>query len=65
MVVTGDVTQVDLDGGKSGLINLEQILGVIDGLSFVRLGARDVVRHRIVQEIVGAYERAQSMGMKP
>jgi len=65
VVVTGDVTQVDLDGGKSGLINLEQILGVIDGLSFVRLGARDVVRHRIVQEIVGAYERAQSMGMKP
>ncbi|HVF73957.1 MAG TPA: PhoH family protein [Acidimicrobiales bacterium] len=64
-VVTGDVTQIDLDGGKSGLINLEQILGDIDGLAFVRLGSKDVVRHRIVQEIVNAYETAQSMGMKP
>ena len=64
-VVTGDVTQIDLDGGKSGLINLEQILGTIDGLEFVRLGSKDVVRHRIVQEIVNAYETAQSMGMKP
>jgi phosphate starvation-inducible PhoH-like protein len=64
-VVTGDVTQVDLDGNKSGLINLEQILGDIDGLAFVRLTAKDVVRHRIVQEIVTAYETAQAMGMKP
>ena len=64
-VVTGDVTQIDLDGGKSGLINLEQILSDIDGLAFIRLGAKDVVRHRIVQDIVNAYEHAQSMGMKP
>jgi phosphate starvation-inducible PhoH-like protein len=64
-VVTGDVTQIDLDGGKSGLINLEQILNGIDGLAFVRLGSKDVVRHRIVQEIVDAYETAQTMGMKP
>jgi phosphate starvation-inducible protein PhoH and related proteins len=64
-VVTGDVTQIDLDGGKSGLINLEQILSGIDGLAFVRLGARDVVRHKIVQDIVNAYEEAQAMGMKP
>jgi len=64
-VVTGDVTQIDLEGGKSGLVNLEQILSGIEGLAFVHLDARDVVRHRIVQDIVNAYERARSMGMKP
>ncbi len=64
-VITGDVTQIDLEGGKSGLINLEQILTGIDGLAFVRLDARDVVRHRIVQDIVNAYEQARSLGVKP
>jgi phosphate starvation-inducible PhoH-like protein len=64
-VVTGDVTQIDLAGGKSGLINLEQILTGIEGLAFVRLGAKDVVRHRIVQEIVTRYEEAHASGMKP
>jgi phosphate starvation-inducible protein PhoH and related proteins len=44
--------------GKSGLLGLEPILGGIDGVSFVRLGSRDVVRHRIVQDIVDAYEKA-------
>ena len=63
-VVTGDVTQIDLDGGKSGLINLEPILQGIEDLAFVRLDARDVVRHRIVAEIVDAYDRARSSGMK-
>jgi len=58
-VITGDVTQIDLAGNKSGLLGLEALLGEIDGLAFVRLGARDVVRHRIVQDIVNAYERAQ------
>jgi phosphate starvation-inducible PhoH-like protein len=57
-VVTGDVTQVDLQAGRSGLLGLEQILTGIDGLSFVHLTSRDVVRHRIVQDIVDAYERA-------
>jgi phosphate starvation-inducible PhoH-like protein len=64
-VVTGDVTQVDLDGGKSGLVNIEQVLHGIEGVAFVRLGSKDVVRHRIVQDIVDAYERAHTMGMKP
>jgi phosphate starvation-inducible PhoH-like protein len=63
-VVTGDVTQIDLDGDKSGLINLEQILVAIDGLAFVRLDSKDVVRHRIVAEIVDAYDRARAAGMK-
>ena len=57
VVVTGDVSQVDVPGGRSGLGDLEQVLDGIDGLSFVHLGARDVVRHRIVQDIVEAYDR--------
>jgi len=56
-VVTGDTTQVDVPGGRSGLSGLERILSGIDGLAFVHLSSRDVVRHRIVQDIVDAYER--------
>jgi phosphate starvation-inducible PhoH-like protein len=59
-VVTGDVTQVDVPGGRSGLLGLEKVLTGIDGLTWVRLTSRDVVRHRIVQDIVDAYERATS-----
>jgi len=58
-VITGDVTQVDVQNGRSGLVGLEKILKDIEGLSFVRLTSRDVVRHRIVQQIVDAYERHQ------
>ncbi|HYV00855.1 MAG TPA: PhoH family protein, partial [Actinomycetota bacterium] len=55
-VVNGDVTQTDLPSGqKSGLVVVQEILKGIDGLEFVHLGARDVVRHRIVQDIVEAY----------
>jgi phosphate starvation-inducible protein PhoH and related proteins len=55
-VVNGDVTQTDLPiGNRSGLAVVEEILVGIDGLEFVHLGARDVVRHRIVQDIVEAY----------
>ncbi len=56
-VVTGDVTQLDVDGGRSGLLGLEPILGDIEGIVFVHLSGRDVVRHRIVAEIVNAYDR--------
>ncbi len=56
-VITGDVTQVDVAGGRSGLAGLELLLSGIDGLAFVHLTSRDVVRHRIVQDIVDAYER--------
>jgi len=58
VVVTADMTQVDLPTGRSGMTRLERILGDIDGLEFVRLTSRDVVRHRIVQDIVDAYERS-------
>jgi phosphate starvation-inducible protein PhoH and related proteins len=66
-VVNGDITQIDLPTGtRSGLVVVEEILAGISGLTFVHLGARDVVRHRIVQDIVEAYraygERAQSAG---
>jgi phosphate starvation-inducible PhoH-like protein len=57
-VVTGDTTQVDVPGGRSGLDGLEHLLADIDGLGFVHLTSRDVVRHKIVQDIVDAYERA-------
>ncbi|HEY5302908.1 MAG TPA: PhoH family protein [Acidimicrobiales bacterium] len=56
-VVTGDVTQVDLNGRPSGLANIENILGRVDDISFIHLGAKDVVRHRIVADIVAAYDR--------
>ena len=57
VVVTGDTTQVDVQGGRSGLAGLERILTGIDGLGFVHLTGRDVVRHRIVAQIVDASER--------
>jgi phosphate starvation-inducible PhoH-like protein len=57
-VITGDTTQVDVPGGRSGLVGLERILSGIDGLAFVHLSGHDVVRHRIVADIVAAYERA-------
>ena len=56
-VITGDVTQVDVAGGRSGLSGLEPLLRGIDGLDWVQLSSRDVVRHRIVQDIVDAYSR--------
>ena len=57
VVVTGDTTQVDIPDNRSGLIGLENILQDIEGLAFVHLDTRDVVRHRIVADIVAAYER--------
>jgi phosphate starvation-inducible PhoH-like protein len=57
-VITGDVTQVDVPTGRSGLQGLEPLLRDIEGLAFVRLTKSDVVRHKIVQDIVEAYERS-------
>ena len=57
-VVNGDVTQVDLPTGQlSGLHVVQEILEGIEGISFVHLGGKDVVRHKIVQDIVEAYGR--------
>jgi phosphate starvation-inducible PhoH-like protein len=57
VVVTGDVTQVDVPDGRSGLNGLEKVLTGIESLAFVHLSAADVVRHQIVADIVAAYER--------
>ena len=60
MVVTGDLTQVDLPTGKrSGLNDAVEVLRGIEGISFVYFDDRDVVRHPLVQKIVKAYERHQ------
>ena len=57
VVVTGDVTQIDLPREQaSGLIQVQDILGAIDGIAFVRFGHEDVVRHKLVQRIVEAYK---------
>jgi phosphate starvation-inducible PhoH-like protein len=58
-VVTGDVTQIDVPGGRSGLIGLEPVLGGVEDIAFVHLTRRDVVRHKIVADIVDAYEVAE------
>jgi phosphate starvation-inducible PhoH-like protein len=58
IVVTGDVTQVDLPGGaQSGLRIVREILDGIDDVHFANLTSSDVVRHRLVGDIVDAYER--------
>jgi phosphate starvation-inducible PhoH-like protein len=58
-VITGDVTQIDLPGGQtSGLTIIEDILKDVEGVSFIRLHAKDVVRHKLVQQIVEAYREA-------
>ena len=62
-VVNGDVTQIDLPPGqRSGLVVVQEILQGIEGIDFVHLGARDVVRHRLVQDIVEAYRRHSEAG---
>ena len=59
MVVTGDITQVDLPRDKrSGLMVIGDILSEVEGIEFVRFGGEDVVRHKLVQRIVAAYEHA-------
>lgn len=57
IVVTGDITQVDLAAPRSGLATIERVLRGIDDIAFVHLGAADVVRHALVGRIVDAYDR--------
>jgi phosphate starvation-inducible PhoH-like protein len=59
MVITGDITQVDLPGGKSGLGIAQKVLADVEGLHVQKLSSRDVVRHELVTRIVEAYERAE------
>jgi len=65
MVVTGDVTQIDLrEGLKSGLVDAWDKLSGIAGIDFHEMTQRDIVRHRLVQEIVSAYERSERHGRR-
>ena len=58
MVVTGDVTQIDLPGGKpSGLVEALEVLKGVEDIGIVTLTHKDVVRHELVQAIVRAYEK--------
>lgn len=62
MVVNGDVTQIDLPGGKrSGLLDALDVLKGVEGISFIQFDERDVVRHSLVQRIVKAYEKYNEM----
>ncbi len=58
MVITGDVTQIDLpDGKRSGLVEATKILKNVDDIKTIKFNEKDVVRHRLVQDIVKAYEK--------
>ena len=62
-VITGDTTQIDLpDGRTSGLVEALEILGGADGIGFITFTERDVVRHRLVQEVVNRYARWETAG---
>jgi phosphate starvation-inducible PhoH-like protein len=65
MIVTGDMTQVDLPGRMaSGLVTAKRILGGIEGIAFVHMTKADVMRHPVVAEIVRAYSRLEDGGMR-
>jgi phosphate starvation-inducible PhoH-like protein len=63
-VVTGDITQIDLPSGRtSGLVEALKVVSQVDGISFIYFDERDVVRHRLVQQIVKAYEAFSQNGV--
>lgn len=60
-IVTGDITQIDLeDRNKSGLLRVKKIIGGVKGIAFVELSEKDVVRHRLVLDIIKAYDKFES-----
>jgi phosphate starvation-inducible PhoH-like protein len=62
-VVTGDITQIDLPIGRiSGLVEAMKVVSKIEGISFIHFDDRDVVRHKLVQQIVKAYESFTGKG---
>lgn len=61
MVITGDITQIDLpDSKKSGLVDAMRVLKNVEGISMIRFSEKDVVRHKLVQDIIKAYEKADN-----
>ncbi|HHW12014.1 MAG TPA: PhoH family protein [Firmicutes bacterium] len=66
VVVTGDITQIDLPKGQaSGLVEAAEVLKDVEGIAFVYLGERDVVRHEMVQKIIKAYDRQREETESP
>jgi phosphate starvation-inducible PhoH-like protein len=65
-VITGDITQIDLPTGRtSGLVEAMKVVGNIEGISFTYFDERDVVRHRLIAQIVKAYDRYSSGNVRP
>ena len=65
-VITGDVTQIDLPKGeRSGLVHVSQVLKNVDGIGFAHFSSQDVVRHRLVQRIVEAYDAFEDKSVTP
>ncbi len=65
-IITGDVTQIDLPEKQvSGLVQIQDVLKDVEGISFVYFGRDDVVRHRLVKDIVDAYDKYQKGGQQP
>ena len=65
VVVTGDITQIDLpDKARSGLVDALEVLKHVEGIAMVHFSEKDVVRHRLVQAIIKAYEKAQNVRRK-
>ena len=58
-IITGDVTQIDLEEGTSGLMAVQEVLNDIEGISFIQLTKSDVVRHPLVARIIEAYEKME------
>jgi len=57
-IITGDITQIDLpSASQSGLVQVKEILKNVDGVGFVYFEKIDVVRHKLVKDIIGAYEK--------
>jgi phosphate starvation-inducible PhoH-like protein len=65
-VITGDITQIDLDNRRaSGLLPAKKILGHIEGIGFINLTEKDIVRHKLVRDIIKAYEKAPEAARGP
>jgi phosphate starvation-inducible PhoH-like protein len=65
-VITGDITQIDLPAGRiSGLVEAMKVVGDIEGISFTYFDERDVVRHKLIAQIVKAYDRYSSGNVRP
>ena len=61
MVITGDITQIDLpDAKRSGLVEAMKVLRNVDDIAIHQFQERDVVRHKLVQDIIAAYEKYQN-----